>query len=732
MGDNVERELRPTIPVLHAAQKAKILNRWEVNEVVRKRRHHEYNLLRRDVSRSDFLHYAAFERELASVLRNRAKKRQLTKIQVERTVNKTAARVNLIYSRAVSKFRFDDDLWLHYAKHCVRMGATRAAARVFAKAIAYRNDSDRIWLAAISFHFDVCADTTGARTIAQRALRALPNSVTLWKEYFRLELCYLGKLVARRLTLGLSPLPKDPNAKEGDGLNEISQNQNPNESKTANIPGLTLGQGDTSIRQEPEDDRTPSVSNSEHETEKGSDQQATNGNGNGLQNEEETLNHPSDSQDSNQHLSKEIEQLPEPQGSSLDADKHETPNADSIEEGESSESDGASSDSDESQSESEDLEQNDGSVKSSGIDKLSFWEGGVPFAIFRSACDRISCSHKVRAEFWDIAASIPFVPPMLLSSMFRYLKEKFSGCKVVQVIAIRQPWDTQRAERRRSLGSKLGEEQREINFGPTDRAMLLEHAQKVADQMYAALRTEKFSNLSESENEGIRAVLSSFRRTVFYTGRTDKSKLAMQKLMSSLDGMENEAHGKSTEEGEKSSKNGKDWSTSLMRTELKSVEEPFSASTEFVEALKQKVVVPFRNIEQDGLVCLYLSKETDILKIRNFVTAVLAVPPITMESLQAAINAELRIYGLSKSKAAIPSHQKDEFMLHHTRQLFKKAVSLAAARRDVELWLSYIDFERHISGDMREASAVSWKASKVLMPNYRDLFTERQALRSLG
>lgn len=165
MGDNVERELRPTIPVLRAAQKAKILNRWEVTEVVRKRRHHEYNLLRKEVSRSDFLHYAAFERELTSVLKQRAKKRKLKKVEVELAVNKTAARVNLIYSRAVSKFRFDDDLWLHYARHCIRMGATRAAARVFAKAIAYRNDSVRIWLAAISFHFDVCADTTGARTI---------------------------------------------------------------------------------------------------------------------------------------------------------------------------------------------------------------------------------------------------------------------------------------------------------------------------------------------------------------------------------------------------------------------------------------------------------------------------------------------------------------------------------------------------------------------------------------
>jgi U3 small nucleolar RNA-associated protein 6 len=210
MGDSVERSLEETVPLLRQIRRFKLMTENEVMTLVQHRRDHEYALLRSDAPRASFLRYAAFERDLADLLQARAEARNLPNKRTRNITNQQSARVNLVYSRAIRRFKGDDALYLHYAKHCIESGSRKAAEKVLARAIAHRGDSERVWLAAAAFHFDSCGDVKVARAISQRGLRALRHSKVLWKEYFRLELAYLAKLIARRTTIGTAAAAQDP------------------------------------------------------------------------------------------------------------------------------------------------------------------------------------------------------------------------------------------------------------------------------------------------------------------------------------------------------------------------------------------------------------------------------------------------------------------------------------------------------------------------------------------
>lgn len=202
-GDDVERALEETVPLLRHARKLKILSAEDVATIVRRRRDHEYALQRPGAGRATFLRYAAFERETTALFAARAAARSVPEKRARSIAAQQGARVNLVYSRAIRKFKGDVQLYLHYAKHCVETGARGSAEKVLMRAIAHRGDSEKVWIAAMGFHFEACGDVKTARAIAQRGLRAMRGSKALWLEYFRMELVYIAKLIARRVAIGV-------------------------------------------------------------------------------------------------------------------------------------------------------------------------------------------------------------------------------------------------------------------------------------------------------------------------------------------------------------------------------------------------------------------------------------------------------------------------------------------------------------------------------------------------
>lgn len=672
MGDSVERALEETIPILNAAKRTRLLNSQEIAEVVRKRRHHEYSLTRKEATRSDFLKYASFERELAVLLKKRADKRGIKKKKVELVVGKTASRVNLVYSRAVKRFRNDVDLWLHYARHCIFSGSTRSAGKVFANAIAFRSDSARLWLAAIAFHFDKCGDAGGARSLAQRALRAMPDSVVMWQEYFRVEVCYLVKLIARRLTIGLSasgPRPSVKNPKESNSQKKGKKSESVGEllfvDKNAEAHAADIG-----------------ITNlSDHDDEVDSD----------------------------------AEHISASDGADSAINKDEKASA---------EDDG------------------DASSKESS----TFWNGGVPMAVLRKACSRVVLSEQDRIQFYAIASESPYVPSTFLSAMVAFLREKYPECCVTRLIEIRLSWDSLHVEYRREADRAIDKdaENEENKAGKSQEKKkekeIRNESGRVVDRMGSYLDGLDLSNQDGSTKTAVLDCLNGYRDALKKAPKYGKvgdisaliSRAEAELEMSREEIGLGESEKLTDETGELPPER---WSLKEFERLIcgdDKGEEVLDISDELYEVLKNNVLIPFRGIIAEKIIHMYLSREKSVERVREFSNFMITIPPFTMQSLRAAIDAELRFQNeLLKDNNEL-SQKGSEQMIVQSRKLFKAASSVSAAERDVDFWLTYIDFERRIASNSKESTMVSWKALKVLKRDLHEVFTERQTLRNLS
>lgn len=641
MSDSIERALEETVPILKAAQRAKLLSPQEISDVVRRRRDHEYAVASRNATRSEFLKYAAFERELASVLSKRAEKRKLKKQKVQLVIGKSSARVNLVYSRAVKKFHGDVDLWLHYARHCVRTGSTNAAGKVFAKALGHRGDSEDVWMAAVAFHFDTCGDARGARALAQRALRALPDSINMWKEYFRMEVCYLAKLISRRIAMGLPP----------SGTVDHSTASQDKDKET-----------ETEVSQQGQDIRDPGY---KPDVELGTE---------------------SETRDGNSVANKT--------------------NADSTNNG-------------------------------SSVNHLfSFWDGGVPMTVYKNACRKVKFTPRNRAEFWEIVTATPYTPVQLLRSLCDVFLTDHPDCIVSRLVNIRLNWDVQHS-RYREEQARLGEEREsKRNTVPHEveglAQELVENALLVLKTTNETLTDSIVLSLDEALRNAVQACVESFTTLtkpydrsgeVKEKGRELKTRLKSGKLKESSalrsDGVAHDS-GKSEEPG--------NWSVEYFADMLEGRKCPLSRQA--FDALKSKALVPFRQVDQERVLCAWISAESNYNRLHEICEALLSMPPLTALSLQSGIRSQMKLQARLR-KAGKWSADDHDKMLSQTRKLFAAAVGFPAARADVDLWLDYTDFERRIARDAKQASVVNWKAMKTLDRTSAELFNERQMLRNL-
>lgn len=663
MGDSIERALEETVPILRAAHRTKLLSAEETNDVVRRRRDHEYAVAARSATRSDFLKYAAFERELASVLSKRAEKRKLKKQKAQLVIGKSAARVNLVYSRAVKKFNGDADLWLHYARHCVRTGSTKAAGKVFAKALGYRGDSEEVWLAAVAFHFDTCGDTRGARALAQRALRALPDSINMWKEYFRLEVCYLAKLISRRIAMGL-PV--------SGGADDASSNADANDSEEKSADDGSDNRSDADVQMSVSDDAVGSGS---------------------IENQREIANeHGTDGNADNDS----------PNGKTLEGDS---------------------------------LTQNADQASTERCGKLSFWDGGVPMAVYRNACKKVRFTSKNRADFWDIAAATPYAPIKFLESLSEALLQGSPDCIASRIIKVRLAWDLAHSRFRERV-ARLGETKQSENADDEtlsrelkqNKETLAKQAQDVLSRLKQTLVDANVDKLDEASKNAVRASIDSF---VFVAKVVDESGATVsqaRQLLSQLKSgkLISEAHsreGEGVQEVDPAT-----WPVAHLAHMLVTKKCPLSR--QLYDTLKTKVLVPFRGVEQERALCAWISAESNITRLHEICDILLSLPPVTMESLKAGVGSELKIWERTHNQARW-TQADSERMILHTRKLFNMAIGLPSAKTDIDFWVDYIDFERRITRDSKQAASVSWKAMKVLDQRYREVFTERQTLRNL-
>lgn len=203
MADTVRRVLEEMVPELEDLEQRGYFNKNEIKQIVQKRQDFEYNLRRRAALKADFLRYIEYENKLERLRQIRRKQRSIDgpSTLADHCI---VRRTHFIFERALRKFRGDLSLWSRWLKFCQDSKSTRQISRVLTRALQLHPNCASLWTYAAAWEFEHNANAVAARALMQRGIRMCKDAPSLWHEYFRMELLYAARLVARRQVLGLT------------------------------------------------------------------------------------------------------------------------------------------------------------------------------------------------------------------------------------------------------------------------------------------------------------------------------------------------------------------------------------------------------------------------------------------------------------------------------------------------------------------------------------------------
>eukprot|EP00729_Bicosta_minor_P015473 gene15473-19432_t len=203
MAEAVRGLLEQQVDELHDLVAAGIFDTDEVRQIVKRRRAFEYALRRRQTRKIDYLRYIEYELNVEALRKRRKEARNIHRKFKSPSEFAIVKRIHFTFKRALQKFKGDLKLWLQYISFCESTGGTRAQGRAYAEALQFHSLNAGLWAKAASWEWTVNKNVKAARTLLQRGLRLLPQAEMLWKEYLRLELMAVEKIIQRREVLGL-------------------------------------------------------------------------------------------------------------------------------------------------------------------------------------------------------------------------------------------------------------------------------------------------------------------------------------------------------------------------------------------------------------------------------------------------------------------------------------------------------------------------------------------------
>lgn len=213
MADNVRRVLEEMVPELEDLEKRGYFSKSEIKQIVQRRQDFEYNLRRRAALKTDFQRYINYETSLERLRQLRRKQRGIDGPDTLAD-HCIVRRTHFIYERTLRKFRGDLALWSQWLRFCQRSKSTRQMSRVLTRALQLHPTVPSLWTYAAAWEFEHNGNAVAARALMQRGLRMCKEAPAMWHEYFRMELLYAARLVARRQVLGLAL--DNGNAAEGE------------------------------------------------------------------------------------------------------------------------------------------------------------------------------------------------------------------------------------------------------------------------------------------------------------------------------------------------------------------------------------------------------------------------------------------------------------------------------------------------------------------------------------
>jgi len=182
-------------------ERVMLLQTGEVKELLKKRRHYEYKLQKRNKEKTDFLEYIQYESNLLSLLRLRRETTGYSHKQAE-IEGSIKTRINKLFKIMEQRNQQDVSVWLSHIQFLKTNGWEEGVSRLYIRLLQVHNDKPGLWIEAAKWEFEREGSAENARKILLRGLRFLPKSWPLHREYVKLELLYVEQLRKRTELLG--------------------------------------------------------------------------------------------------------------------------------------------------------------------------------------------------------------------------------------------------------------------------------------------------------------------------------------------------------------------------------------------------------------------------------------------------------------------------------------------------------------------------------------------------
>ncbi|KAK1828718.1 U3 small nucleolar RNA-associated protein 6-domain-containing protein [Podospora conica] len=199
VSDKARFYLERAAPELREFEDKEIFTKDEIRSLVTKRSDHEHTILSPGASPSDFLAYVAWERSL-----DRLRTKRCARLRIHQSNSRAShARTFSIFERAVLKHPGCLPLWTAYLDFAAREAkASKRWRRIVTRAIRLHPADAGLWaLAGRRAARD--GDMERARAHFLRGCRFCVGEATLWIEYARCEMEWLGRVEAKKGGKGL-------------------------------------------------------------------------------------------------------------------------------------------------------------------------------------------------------------------------------------------------------------------------------------------------------------------------------------------------------------------------------------------------------------------------------------------------------------------------------------------------------------------------------------------------
>ena len=195
MADKVQLTLEALIPDLDALVQKGIFTKKDAKKITKKRRFHEYQFEKKDVSKVDFLKAIQYETVL-----NKRMEQQRKKLHIEKrnfSDSHFIRRIIVLYQKCLIKFEKDQTLWLDFFNFLIKNKCNKVLNKEIGKTLIKFPRNLIFWKIAGYNEFENNLNTKQARTLFLKCIRLNPI-IDAYINYFVFEIKFAEKVSERR------------------------------------------------------------------------------------------------------------------------------------------------------------------------------------------------------------------------------------------------------------------------------------------------------------------------------------------------------------------------------------------------------------------------------------------------------------------------------------------------------------------------------------------------------